>query len=221
MTDRTHTILCYGDSNTWGFVPQTGERYPFDVRWTGVLQAGLGSRYRVIEEGLNARTTVWEDPIMPGRNGKEYLLPCLETHRPLDAVVLFLGINDLKKRYSASPVDIARGVGFLIGMIDNKAYGRRGQPPKILVLPPPLVGKLTDYEEMFEGAAEKSPRLSVRICEAAVTAGCEFLDITPLVATSERDGIHLEPEAHAALGRAVAQRIAAMLACADVPSLVE
>lgn len=202
MTDRTHTILCYGDSNTWGFIPQTGERYPFDVRWTGVLQQALGPGYRVIEEGLNARTTVWEDPIMPGRKGKEYLYPCLETHRPLDAVVLFLGINDLKKRYSASPTDIARGVGFLIGMIGST---------KILVLPPPLVGKLTDYAEMFEGANEKSPKLAGRIREIAVAAGAEFLDITTLVHTSDRDGIHLEPEAHAVLGRAVANRLVKML----------
>ena len=206
-----YSVLCYGDSNTWGFVPGSGERYPLDVRWTGVLQRELGDRYRVIEEGLNARTTVWEDPILPGRNGKEYLLPCLETHRPLDAVVLFLGINDLKKRYAASTVDIAKGVGVLIAMIDSKAFGPEGKAPKLLVVAPPVVGKLAEYAEMFEGAAEKSPRLAGRIREAAEAAGCEFLDISDMARTSDRDGIHLEPEAHLALGRAVARKVAAML----------
>jgi lysophospholipase L1-like esterase len=206
-----YSVLCYGDSNTWGFVPGSGGRYPLEVRWTGVLQRELGDRYRVIEEGLNARTTVWEDPILPGRNGKEYLLPCLETHRPLDAVVLCLGINDLKKRYAASTVDVAKGVGVLIAMIDNKAFGPEGRPPKLLVVTPPLVGKLTEYAEMFEGAAEKSPRLAGRIREVAEAAGCEFLDIGEVARTSDGDGIHLEPEAHQALGRAVARKVAAML----------
>ena len=150
-----------------GLRAANGRTLPFDVRWTGVLQQTLGPRYRVIEEGLNARTTVWEDPIMPGRNGKKVPSPVprdppafrrggpIPRHqRPEEAL---LGVT----------ADIARGVGVLIGMIDNNAYGPNGQPPKVLVLPPPLVGKLTDYEEMFEGAT-KIPEAVDRICETAV-----------------------------------------------------
>src|SRR5512143_1112361 len=111
------TILCFGDSNTWGYNPETAERYPPDVRWTGVLQQKLGAQYRVIEEGLNGRTTVWDDPVQPGRNGRIYLGPCLESHRPLDAVVLFLGLNDLKVRFSATAEDIAKGAGALVEII--------------------------------------------------------------------------------------------------------
>ena len=93
-------ILCFGDSNTWGYDPATGERFDEQTRWTGVLQAALGGDYTVIEEGLNGRTTVWDDPIEGHKNGHEYLVPCLETHRPLDLVVLMLGTNDLKRRFS-------------------------------------------------------------------------------------------------------------------------
>src|SRR5262245_41824824 len=108
-----YSVLCYGDSNTWGFVPGTGARYALDVRWPGVLREQLGPEYWVIEEGLNGRTTVWEDPEVAGRNGQQYLPPCLQTHRPLDAVILFLGLNDLKTKFGATAETIAEGLAAL------------------------------------------------------------------------------------------------------------
>lgn len=96
------TIVCYGDSNTWGYDPVTMDRLPITQRWTGVLAQELGAGYRVIEEGLNGRTTVWDDPIEGYKNGKEYLIPCLETHRPIDLITILLGTNDLKMRFSVS-----------------------------------------------------------------------------------------------------------------------
>lgn len=89
-------ILCYGDSNTWGYTPGTGERHAPDVRWTGVLRRLLGEGWEVLEEGMNGRTTVFDNPMSPGRNGSVYLLTCLETHKPLDLVILMLGTNDLR-----------------------------------------------------------------------------------------------------------------------------
>ncbi|MBQ9959278.1 MAG: acylhydrolase, partial [Oscillospiraceae bacterium] len=92
-------ILCYGDSNTWGYIGGVGERFGRDVRWTGRLQTLLGSDYTVIEEGLNSRTTVWDDPVEMHKNGYTYLMPCLQTHRPLDLVIIMLGTNDLERRF--------------------------------------------------------------------------------------------------------------------------
>lgn len=89
-------ILCYGDSNTWGYTPGTGERHAPDVRWTGVLRRLLGEGWEVLEEGMNGRTTVFDNPMSQGRNGSAYLLTCLETHKPLDLVILMLGTNDLR-----------------------------------------------------------------------------------------------------------------------------
>ena len=111
MSERV--VLCYGDSNTYGSVPGGGDRFPRDVRWPGVLAARLGDGWHVVEEGLGGRTTVFDDPILPDRNGKTYLLPCLLSHQPIDLVVVFLGTNDLKARFSASPADIAGGVAVL------------------------------------------------------------------------------------------------------------
>jgi lysophospholipase L1-like esterase len=201
------TILCFGDSNTWGFVPGTGERYSLEVRWPGVLQGLLGSGYRVLEEGLNGRTTVWEDPLLPGRNGSQYLAPCLESHRPLDLVILALGTNDLKRRFSASAEDIARGVGVLLGIVARSGAGIDGGPPAVLVLAPPPLGRLSAYAEAFEGALGRSLRLAGFVKQIAAETGCGFLDISACAAVSDVDGVHFDTAAHAALGRGVARRV--------------
>src|SRR5262245_18689824 len=104
------TVLCYGDSNTHGTPPMSDMadqgRYPADQRWTGVLRRELGAGWTMIEEGLPGRTTVHDDPIEGvHKNGRRYLLPCLESHRPLDAIVLMLGTNDLKARFSLPAED--------------------------------------------------------------------------------------------------------------------
>ena len=109
------TILCFGDSNTWGFIPESitapfPARHPHDVRWTGILARELGPNLRVIEEGQNGRTTVHDDPFAAARNGKLVLPAILESHKPLDLVVLMLGTNDLKNVFGVSPGEIAMGV---------------------------------------------------------------------------------------------------------------
>ena len=117
------TVMCYGDSNTWGYNPATQQRYPRDERWTGVLQELLGADYRVIEEGLNGRTTVWDDPIEGYKNGREYLIPCLESQKPLDLVIIMLGTNDLKLRFSLPAYDIAEGAGVLVEIAQKSQAG--------------------------------------------------------------------------------------------------
>jgi len=171
------------------------------------MRRELGGDFLVIEEGLNGRTTVWDDPLVPGRNGKEYLIPCLNSHRPLDFVVLFLGTNDLKKRFSASAQDIAQGVGVLAGIVGSSAAGPRGGSPVTLILAPPPLGKLTGYAETFENGMGTSARLGTRIREIALELSCEFLDTSELIVTSDIDGVHFDPAAHEVLGCAVARRI--------------
>ena len=200
-------VLCYGDSNTWGADPTTGERFSRDDRWPGVLQKALGSEYHVIEEGLGGRTTVWEDPIEGHKNGKEYLIPCLATHSPLDLVVILLGTNDLKKRFSVSAQDIAFGAGVLVDTVNKSGSGRNWKAPKVLLLVPPALGKLTDLNEMFEGGREKSQRFSEHFMNVAKMYGCELFDTSTVIKSSDKDGIHLEKEAHKKLGEAVAKNV--------------
>ena len=206
-----HEILCFGDSNTWGYSPSTGQRFPRAVRWTGVLQAELGSGFQVIEEGLNGRTTVWEDPIEGDKMGKRHLPLILESHAPLDLVVMMLGTNDLKKRFSAHAWDIAQGAGVLMDMIAASKAGKAGAGPPVLLIAPPPLGKLSTWEGMFEGGAEKSRELGRHYREAARLRGCHFLDAAEVIRSSDLDGIHLEEKEHRALGQAVAREVKKIL----------
>ncbi len=206
------TVLCYGDSNTWGTDPVSKDRLDRDERWPGVLRLELGEDYLVVEEGLGGRTTVWSDPVEGyHKNGKDYLLPCLETHRPLDLVIIMLGTNDLKKRFSASAFDIANGAGVLVDVVYKSAAGPNGGVPKVLVLTPPPLGKLTEYAEMFEGAELKSRKLSEHYRRIAQEKGCALLDTGQVIVSSDLDGIHFEKGEHQKLGKAVAARVREIL----------
>lgn len=207
-----HEILCYGDSNTWGYIPGRGGRYAPQVRWPGVLQKKLGPSFHVIEEGLNGRTTVWDDPVEGAHlNGRTYLLPCLQSHMPLDLVILFLGVNDLKKRFGVSASDIARSAGALIELIQKSGAGRTAaELPVLLIVPPPLA-KLTEYAEMFQGGEEKSRLLAGPCQQIAREHGCQFLDAGTIIHASDLDGVHFAEDQHRLLGEAVAERVKALL----------
>lgn len=208
-------VLCYGDSNTWGFDPVTKDRFDKATRWTGILATLLGGDYEIIEEGLNGRTTVWDDPIEGYKNGQTYLIPCLESHCPLDLVVIMLGTNDLKQRFSLSAYDIAEGARVLVRIVQSSAAGPRGQPPQVLLLAPPVTTTLTEFAEMFEGAVAKSQRFAQHFARVAQELGCPFLDTSPVVVSSAVDGIHLDAAEHRKLAQAVASRVRELIGMAS------
>jgi lysophospholipase L1-like esterase len=205
------TVLCYGDSNTWGYDPATQTRYPREVRWPGVLRRELGEGYLVIEEGLNGRTTVWDDPIEGYKNGKSYLIPCLETHKPIDLVIILLGTNDLKVRFSVSAFDIANGAGVLVDVVQKSAAGPGDAAPQVLLLAPPPIARLSGFAEMFDGARPKSRRFAAHYGRVAQEKGCAFLDTSQAIVSSNLDGIHLEAGEHEKLGAAVAEKVRTLL----------
>ncbi|WP_461786151.1 SGNH/GDSL hydrolase family protein [Prosthecobacter sp.] len=212
------TILCFGDSNTWGFIPESitapfPARHPHDVRWTGILARELGSNVRVIEEGQNGRTTVHDDPFATARNGKLVLPAILESHKPLDLVVLMLGTNDLKSVFGVSPAEIATGVKILAQMILGSDSGRHAKPPKLLILCPPATGQLNhlpDLAAKLPNAFKDSRELPRHYEALAAALGCAYLNTQTLITTGS-DGIHLDAAAHAALGKAVATAVKSLL----------
>jgi len=206
------TVLCFGDSNTWGANPKNCTRFPADVRWPGVLRALLGPRWTVVEEGMCGRTTVFDDPIESDRNGADALPICLESHHPLDLVVIFLGTNDLKARFHAPAGDIACGAGRLLRLCRQSTAGPNGGPPKVLLICPPPLAPLAGlpFGEMFAGGEEKSRLLAPHFARIACDHGCHFLDAGTVIATSRRDGIHLDPDQHRLLAEAVAGAIAGL-----------
>jgi lysophospholipase L1-like esterase len=205
----TLTVLCFGDSNTYGSIPgELGGRHGPDIRWPGVLARELGDGWRVIEEGLPGRTTVFDDPLVPYRRGADYLPPCLASHAPLDAVVIFLGTNDLKTRMAAGAFDIAAGVGALVQTTLASGSGAGGEPPRVLLLGLPRLGPQLPPD--FAGAMEKAAELPRYLAEQAAWLGVEWLDLSEVTAYSALDGFHLDLEGHAAIGEAVARRLASM-----------
>jgi lysophospholipase L1-like esterase len=198
-------IIAFGDSNTWGFDPATGGRFCREQRWPTVMQRELGPEYEVIAEGLRGRTTVHDDPIEPYRSGADALPPCLMSHAPVDLVILALGCNDLKKRFSLSAFDIAEGAARLIFLARAYGEGPNGGRPIVLLIAPPPLAKLTGYAEMFEGGAEKSRLIGARYREIARREGVAFLDAGAVIRCSDLDGIHYEAGQHALLGRAAAE----------------
>jgi len=201
------TVLCYGDSNTYGADPSHPGRFPIDVRWTGVLAKLLGKEYHVVEEGLNGRTTRWDDAIEPGRNGLTTLQPILESHNPIDLVTIMLGTNDLKARFNLNPSDIAQSAGALGQMA--KAYAKRadGKPARVLLMAPPPTVEITDYDLMFTGAAEKSKLFGEYYRRSAKWYGLDFLDVGKIIVSSPADGIHFDPSEHRKLAEAMAEKV--------------
>lgn len=198
------TILCYGDSNTWGYDPATQTRFPRDIRWPGVLRSELGEGYLVIEEGLNGRTTVWDDPIELDKNGATYLRPCIQTHKPFDLIIIMLGTNDLKTRFSLPVYDVASGAGVLVDIVQKSETGIGGEAPEVLLIAPPPAVELTDFVEMFEDAVEKSRGFARHFHRISNEKGCHYLNAGDHVESSALDGIHLEVEMHTRLGKVVA-----------------
>jgi lysophospholipase L1-like esterase len=207
------TVLCYGDSNTWGQKPDKSGRYPVDIRWTGRLQKQLGDDYYIVEEGLGSRTTDLDYTKKPGRNGKTYLVPCLASHNPLELVVLMLGTNDLKIEYDRIPKEIAQALKGLLADIREYGSSRDGSPPKILLVSPIHINDhARDFAEFYSGeyydanSAAKSRELASAIEAVAIEAECAYFDAST-VATAGNDGVHFSEAAHIALADALREKV--------------
>lgn len=207
----TRTILCFGDSNTHGTKPMANlagaGRFDHDARWPSVMGQALGDGYEVIAEGHPGRTTVHDDP-MEGdyRNGFRVLPALLESHKPLDMVLVKLGTNDLKNCFQVSAPDIAFCLDRLIRVIRAFDCGRHG-PPDILVVAPPPILEVGCLAEMFAGGAAKSLGLARAIQAMTTRMGAGFFDAASVIQVSPVDGIHYEAAAQAALGLAMAQTL--------------
>ncbi|MDR1373687.1 MAG: SGNH/GDSL hydrolase family protein [Treponema sp.] len=211
------TILCYGDSNTWGYIPALEDRYDHHTRWPCVLRELLNEgspggdpAYWVVEEGLNGRTTCREDPIEGDKNGLRQLIPILESHKPLDIVTVMLGTNDLKPRFSPSPYDIAAGAALVVEAVLASGTGPGGGAPEVLwVCPPPTV-ESPFFEHVFGNAVPLSKKTAPLMEQLAKELGVSFLDAGKAAVSSKKDGIHLDPGEHRKLAEAAAAIIRKM-----------
>ena len=195
LRDRQVKILCYGDSNTWGFSPVDGSRFPEDVRWSGVLRRCLGKRFTVIEDGLNGRTLgafgMEGDPL----NGSEHLLTLLSAYEPFDLLILYIGINDLFVDAHISSTVLAEELEAVI----DKLRGDRELLSVLAMAPLPVnVGR--EYDLYYHEQIEKTHELVEAFEHICARKGCRFLDPSQVISASRRDGVHIEAEEHIKLG---------------------
>ena len=208
------SVLCYGDSNTHGQVPGGSplERYGPGERWPGIMGRALGPRWHIIEEGLSGRTTVRDDPIEGAhKNGRTYLRPAIQSHTPLDLIIIMLGTNDLKIRFNQPASEVAMGMGCLVHDIKELLPGPRGSVPEImLVAPPPMLDDIKEWSSIFAGGPEKSKRLALEFEIIADSLEVHFFDAGSVVTCDPRDGFHINREAHDLLGKALAREVEAI-----------
>ena len=196
-------ILCYGDSNTFGYIPGRGGRYNCHTRWPGRLQELLGSEYQVIEEGLCGRTTAFEDVTEPGRNGLDRIRDAVERSLPLDVLVIMLGSNDCKAQFGASAQEIAGG----LEQVAAQARGGEASGFRVLLVAPAARTDRVMHSGFGSEFDQRSITVSKELAEAyealARKYGCDFLDGSKVTQVSEIDGLHLDAEGHGRLAEAV------------------
>jgi lysophospholipase L1-like esterase len=214
MLTNTHAkrILCYGDSNTWGWVPSSmgTERFNVIERWPGILQGLLGEEYEVIEEGLGGRTTMFDDPRpdFPQRNGLKTLPIILETHLPLDFVILMLGTTDTKEMMNLSSEKIAEGMHNLIKTIKNYKVLKGSSSPKIIVIVPPIVKEDAVFaSKLFKGGTAKGTELIKLYRHVADIEKVIFLDPTNEIKVDENEGVHIDAKNHKKLAKLIYEKI--------------
>jgi lysophospholipase L1-like esterase len=200
------SILAFGDSLTWGFVAGTWERHAFEDRWPNALAAGLGGKARVIEEGMNGRTTVFPDPTVgEERNGAVALPMLLTTHQPLDLVIIMLGTNDIKYASRCRAFDAAMGMARLVEIVQRYAWIKTASPPQILIMSPPALCKTADewFNDLWGHAIEESKLFAKHYKRVAEEMGVHFFDAGSVAKADPADGGHLDAKNTRAIGEAL------------------
>ncbi|MBS4213713.1 SGNH/GDSL hydrolase family protein [Neobacillus rhizophilus] len=204
-------IVCFGDSNTWGYDAKTLGRFPEGIRWTSILADLLGEEFQVVEEGLSGRTSVVDDPLFEGLNGYDYIHPCLMSHSPLELVIIMLGTNDTKERFHLTSYNIAQGIARLSQKAKSSPAGVKGDFPEVLVIAPPPIG--IEYYETEVGKSMgkdcdiKSTELSAHLEELMWIQKTEFLDTKGIVPMNHIDYMHLDEEGHRLLAELVFNKL--------------
>lgn len=191
-------ILVYGDSIPWGLIPATKfERYPQNKRWPGVLQEKLGSNYHIIEECLCARTLDSDDPRpgFEGRNGLSFLPTVLDSHYPLDMIIVSLGLNELKSIYPWTGNDVAKKMKTMLEGIQGRNPNFHETDTEIVLLSQPFVKSTGFWGELWDGAEEKSKELFSKYEDLAREMNITFVDLSD-VSPDEKDGVHLDAKEH-------------------------
>ncbi len=205
-------ILCFGDSNTYGLIPGTENRYDWHTRWTGIVESKIKDKgYKIVEEGLCGRTTIFDDPLRKCRRGTEILSVVLETHKPIDTVILMLGTNDCKAMYNATAEIIGKGIEILMEEI------KRCDPDINILLVSPIELENGVWEKGYDpefnrDSVEISKELPQVYENVAIRQNAKFLQASKYAKASKADREHLDEDGHKSLAAAIYQELSELLA---------
>lgn len=212
------TVLCYGDSNTWGYMPNSGGlRFDEETRWTGVLSRELGAEYRVLEDGLNGRTTVWEKPFEEYRSGLEGLGYCLHSVKPIDLMVMMLGSNDMN---FTDAFGVYKGLQILVNRVVNAQAFYPGVQKvfpngvKLLLVSPILMDAAVGVKRPELHVSKRYPdtlQFAYYTKKVAEEYGVEWMDAAEVAHPDPVDCLHMDAQNHLTLGKAIAEKVRTML----------
>ncbi|MEE1672554.1 GDSL-type esterase/lipase family protein [Agarivorans aestuarii] len=200
-------VLCFGDSNTWGYSPTTGQRMPANSRWPVIMGSLLGETYQIIEAGQPGRTTYPNSPDFGLSRGIEALLQDTNKHQP-DCLVLMLGTNDLYPDFQLTAEQISDNLERMIIELGQHCVNQGITSPKVLLLAPPAIDETGPFGQHFKGSQAKSQQLAGFLETKAIRLNCAFFDVNSIIKVNQQDGVHLSPEQHKQLAEALAVKLA-------------
>lgn len=195
-------IVCYGDSNTFGYCPADGSRYDENVRWTSLLQKNLGSEYKVINEGMCDRTGFVSNPKGYMFSAPTHFPNLIKNSKEIDYLILWIGTNDLQFQYNIDIETAEKGLEYLIKTAKTKAK-------KIIIIPSIILN-----EKILEGyfvcqfdkvSIIKSKEILKIYKKLARMYDLEFFDVNEYVKPSDIDGLHYDENSHKILANKLAQ----------------
>lgn len=200
-------IICFGDSNTYGYMPGhvLGGRYDESETWPAILQEMLGPAFEVINEGLNGRTIASDRPGRTDSNGLKALPGILEKDAPADVIIIMLGTNDCTSTLGLTDLQIMEGMEKLIECTDAEMKKLQGFESEIIVAAPPAILPSiagTPFEDELDGTSvHKSRQLPALFKEAARKHNCIFADTSKEAEVSPVDCEHLTADGHRVVAR--------------------
>lgn len=198
------TILCYGDSNTWGRIPNK-DRESKNARWPNILQGLLGADFDVISEGMPGRTLIATDKEKPYLNGLATLPIFTKSHYPIDCVIIMLGTNDTKKKYGLNAKQIANGLRYFISHLRKEGISKI-----IVICPPKIIRPKNGLYPEFVNGPEISTELPILYEAISIKEGCSYLNSGSIIETSPVDGIHISRESHSKLALAIKEKVVSL-----------
>lgn len=200
-------ILCFGDSNTYGYKPDRSGQFNENIRWTGLLSKSLGNDFTIIEDGVCGRTVALDDPMFSGRNGLKSIENSIRSNSPIDLLIIMLGTNDLKYFYKMTAEKITANCGKLI----DKAISSCGNPNslQILLISPILLGEnILSINSTYNAQSVKtSHSLATKFENLAKKKNCYFLAAENYAVASEVDCEHMTAAEHKKLATAIEKEI--------------